>query len=55
MDGKPIVMQFQDDIDSLVDKYRSQGVTLGEMIGTFEIVKLNLWNESIHEGEEEET
>ena len=42
---KPLIQQFQDDLDEVVDKYREQGLTLGESIGAIEIVKLDLWRE----------
>lgn len=41
-----IAMQFQEDLDAVVDKYRDQGLTLGEAVGTMVIVALNLWGDS---------
>jgi hypothetical protein len=42
---KPLVQQFQDDLSSVIDNYRDQGLTLSESIGTLELIKLDLWNE----------
>jgi hypothetical protein len=44
MSAKPLLQQFQDDINLVVDKYRDQGLSNGEAIGALEIVKLDLWN-----------
>jgi len=41
----PLVQQFQEDIDSIIDKYREEGLTLSEAIGTIELTKLDLWHE----------
>jgi len=49
LDGKPIAQQFQDDLNSLIDNYRDQGITLSETVGAIELVKLDLWKESIEE------
>jgi len=42
MDGKPIIQQFQDDLQNVVAKYMDSGLELGSAIGTIEIVKLSL-------------
>ena len=47
---KPLIEHLQDDLTEVIDKYREEGMTLGEVIGTLEIVKLNLW----HEDDDEE-
>lgn len=40
---QPIIQQFQDDVNLLIDKYRDQGITLGEVIGALELIKLDVW------------
>lgn len=52
MGEKPIVQQFNDDLQAVVDKYRDQGITFAEALGAIEIVKLDLWSESQDESEE---
>jgi hypothetical protein len=49
---KPIIQQFQDDICSVVDRYRDNGLTIWEAIGAIELIKLDLWSE--HNEEEDE-
>lgn len=46
MDGKPLLQQFSDDLQAVVDKYRDQGLTFGEVVGAIEIVKLDLYSEA---------
>lgn len=41
----PLINQFSYDLNSVVDKYRDQGLTTGEAIGAIEILKLQLFNE----------
>jgi hypothetical protein len=50
---KPIIQQFQDELSAVVDKYRDQGITLGESVGAIELVKLDLWNEQTEDAAEE--
>jgi len=50
---KPIIQQFQDDIEAVIDKYRDQGITFGEAIGAIEMVKISLWSEKIEDDDEE--
>ena len=45
MDGKPLVNQFIEDINSVIDKYRDQGLMVSETIGAIEMVKLDIYNE----------
>ena len=42
--SKPLAQQFQDDINSVIDKYRDEGLTVCEAIGVIELSKLDLWN-----------
>jgi hypothetical protein len=48
-DGTPVIQHFQDDLEAVIDKYRGEGVSLGECIGGLEVVKLNLWRELTQE------
>jgi len=48
--NKPLVQQFQDDINAVIDKYRDEGLTVSEAVGAIELSKLDLW----HEQESEE-
>ena len=45
--NKPIIQQFQDDLVVVVDKYRDEGITIGEVIGCFELTKIDLWSEFV--------
>jgi len=51
MAEKPLMQQFQDDVNEVVDKYRDQGITLGEIIGALEIVKLDVYGDEDAEEE----
>jgi hypothetical protein len=42
MSKKPIIQQFTDDVNKVIDKYRDTGITIGEIIGAFEIAQLDL-------------
>ena len=48
----PLIQLFQDEINKVVDKYRDEGLTLGEAIGALELVKLDLYSETNEEEEE---
>ncbi len=45
MAKEPLVQQFQNDINKVIDKYRDQGLNMAESIGVLELVKLDLYNE----------
>jgi hypothetical protein len=45
MSSKPISQQFQDELCEVIDRHRDQGITISEVIGCFELVKLDLWKE----------
>ena len=49
---KPIIQQFQDELNAVVDRYRNEGITFGEAIGSLEIVKLDLHSELLEEEDE---
>ena len=42
MPNKPLIQQFTDEINLVIDKYRDSGITIGEIIGAFEIAQLEL-------------
>lgn len=42
MDGKPLIDQFQDDLEAVIQKYMDSGLDLGSAVGTIEICKLDL-------------
>jgi len=41
----PLLQQFQEELSGVIDKYRDQGLTLGEAIGAIELCKLDLWRD----------
>jgi hypothetical protein len=41
----PLIDLFSIEINSIIDKYRDEGLTVGEAIGAIEIIKLDLWDE----------
>jgi hypothetical protein len=51
---KSLVQHLQDDLENVIDKYRDEGLSLSELIGTLEIVKLNANSESSEIKEDEE-
>ena len=51
---KPIIQQFQDDIRTVIDKYRDQGISIGETIGAIEMIKLDLYTEQVGDDEEQQ-
>lgn len=46
---------FGKELDSLVDKYRDQGLTYGEVIGAMECAKGYLIHEMMNDNDEEES
>ena len=44
-DSKPMAQHLQDDLNAVIDKYRSEGLTKSDAIGVLEIVKLDVWFE----------
>lgn len=51
---QPLIQQFQDELGKTIDKYRDQGLTLGESIGAIELVKLDLWREQTEDAAADE-
>lgn len=43
MASKPLIQCFIDDINVVIDKYRDTGITVGEMIGAFQVLVFDLW------------
>ena len=46
MSSAPIVELFVRDIDEVVDKYREQGITVAEVVGALELVKIGIVQEA---------
>jgi len=42
MDGEPLISQFQNEIDAVIEKYNDSGLTLGETVGVLELCKLGV-------------
>lgn len=40
MDGKPIAVQFGEDLKSLIRDYSGQGMTVAEALGVWDIVRM---------------
>lgn len=52
MSVKPLSQSFTDDVDAVVDKYRDQGITVSEVVGALELVKIGIINSSIESDED---
>lgn len=46
LDGRPLVDRIQAELDEVIDRFRGEGLTLGEAVCALELVKLDLWAES---------
>ena len=44
MDGKPLVSQFEDDLTKVVKQYMGEGLSCAEVIGTVELIKLQIYD-----------
>ena len=53
MASKPIVQSFSDDLMAVIDKYREQGITVSEVVGAIELVKMNIILDQMEDDEEE--
>lgn len=49
MDGKPIIQQLEDELNQVIDKYCEEGLVVGEIIGTLELVKLAFYHTQFSE------
>jgi hypothetical protein len=45
MSSEPLQSIFARDLDNMVDKYRDQGLSYAEVIGTLEVYKIDLYHE----------
>ena len=43
MADKPLIGYFHDDIEDVLEKYFDMGLTIGEAVGTLDIIKMNIW------------
>lgn len=48
----PMIEQLQEDLEEVLEKYREQYMSLAEMLGTLEVVKLNLWEDGMDREED---
>lgn len=53
MATKPISQCLQDEVNSVIDKYRDEGITISETVGVLEIIKMDLYNEQAEDAAEE--
>ena len=54
MSLKPLVDCFHDDIEAVVDKYRNEGITLSEVIGCLELIKMDIHRDNFQSDESPE-
>lgn len=54
MDGEPLVSQFMEALDQVVDHFRDQGLTNAEAVGALEIAKQVIILEGLSEAAEDE-
>lgn len=43
MSTSPLVDQFANDIDDVINKYSDQGLTVAEAVGALDIAKMEIW------------
>lgn len=48
----PIAVCFSNEINAVIDKYRGQGIAVGEVIGCFEVAKYRLITEAIEDSDD---
>lgn len=41
-DGKPLVYQFGEEIQNVINRFQDQGITIAEVIGTLECIKMEI-------------
>lgn len=49
MDGEPLVSQFANDLQQVVDRYCDQGLTVAEAIGCLELMKGKILKDSLED------
>lgn len=42
---EPLVSVFANELQAVVNKFRDEGLTVGEALGAIEILKLELWQD----------
>ena len=52
-DGEPLVSQFTGDIETVVDKYRDQGLTVAEALGALELVQAKIAKDALESDSED--
>ena len=52
--SKPLALILQEEIAGILEKYSGQGLTLGEILGCFETIKMNLWYAEMGKRNEDE-
>lgn len=52
MNGEPLSVRFSMDIHAVVDKYRDQGITVGEILGALLMVQAVLVKEALEPDED---
>ena len=45
MASKSVIQHLVDDINSVIDKYRNSGLSVGETIGAFQMAILDIYHE----------
>lgn len=50
----PLVYQFTEAIDRVIDQYRDQGLTVAEAIGALELLKAGIIKDGLENAQEDE-
>lgn len=53
LDGKPLLQQFYDDMEDVLSRYMNNGLSLAEILGSLDMLKLEFWFAQ-HDGVDEE-
>ena len=51
MDGEPLIGQFADEIEKVVNRFRDQGLTVGEALGALDLVHAKIIKDALEDGE----
>ncbi len=54
MDSKPLGQQFAEDVESVIDKYAGQGLTVAEVIGYMDVIKTQVFMNQIWEVDDDD-
>lgn len=54
MSSKPIIQQFQDEVESVLEKYDDTGLTTGEAVGALMMVVMDLRDNQKEEEDEQD-